>query len=366
MPRPGFAIDLHADTLMPIVHEGHHLDGPAAPIAQVDLDRLERGGVGAQVFAIFVTPYWQGARATARADALLDLLDAELARPGVRPRMAPARTAADITAVTGGGRIAALAGIEGAHVLDTDPGRIAPFAARGVRYLTLTWSQANAFGDSSGSAPVHEGLTAAGRELVRRCEENGVLVDLSHVHDRTLWDALDVARHPVIASHSSCRAIADHPRNLTDDQLRAIAATGGVIGINLHSAFLEPGWPASARVAPWRTSTDWPDPMAAESADRHSRTHESRPGAPLSRAVEHVLHALEVAGPDHVALGADFDGGIEPPAGLEDVAGMPALRAALAEAGVDDATLDQVWSVNVLRVLADADPRFLAATAGAG
>jgi membrane dipeptidase len=357
------SIDLHVDTLMAIVHENRRLEERGArgasglPPRQLDGPGMAEGGLDAAVFAIFVTPYWQGDAAARRAHWLIDTLDAELARAPVAALIRRVRTTEELDAAVATGRRGAFIGIEGGHAIADSLERLREFAARGLRYMTLTWANASGWADSSGSAPVHGGLTPFGRRVVAEMERLGVLVDISHVADTTFWDAIDCASAPLIASHSGCRALCDHPRNLTDEQLRAVAATGGVVGIPFFSEFLHPTTRRSAWTAPWRTGGSFHDPAAAELADRRSRPAGSMRPAPLARLVEHVLHAIEVAGPEHVALGSDFDGMIVPPVGLQHVGRLPRLRTALARSGVPEATLDDVWGGNALRVFRDAERR---------
>jgi membrane dipeptidase len=352
------SIILHTDTLMAIVHEGHRLDQRAVPPIELDLPRMHDGALDAAVFSIFVTPYWEGEAAVARAGWLIDRLDEELSRPAVAVAMRRADSAQAVMDEVAAGRHAALIGIEGAHALGDSLLHLQEFAARGVRYVTLTWANPNAWGDPAGGPAVHGGLSAAGKRLVREMERLGVLVDVSHVADTTFWDAIAVASAPAIASHSSCRALCADPRNLTDDQLRALAATGGVVGINFHSQFLDDQLPTGDPWhAPWRDGGPFPDPAAAERSDRYSRPRRGPAPAQLSRAVRHILHAVDVAGVDHVALGADFDGKIVPPIGLEDVSCLPALRAALADHGLAGPELDGIFGANFLRVLATVDSR---------
>jgi membrane dipeptidase len=353
------SIDLHADTVMAIVHEGHRLDGTTPQLGAVDAPRMRAGALDAQFFAIFVSPYWTGDEAPARAHALMDALERELARPEVGCDVGLARTVTEMDALRGEDRLAAWYGLEGGHALGGSLSPLDGLAARGVRYLTLTWSNSNALGDSSGSVPVHGGLSALGRQAVGELERLGILVDVSHIADSSLDDVLEVAEAPVIASHSCCRALHPHPRNLTDEQIRAIAATGGLIGIAFHSAFLMNAGGSEGR-ARWRDGGSFADPLTLEQADRQRISTLPQP-APLERLADHILHALEVAGPDHVALGSDFDGRIVPPLRLADVAALPRLRRHLGARGVPPAVLDAVWGGNVRRVLLGADRRRLAA-----
>lgn len=351
------SIDLHADTLMAIVHDGHDLAGPGVQGSELDVPRMRAGRLDAQVFSIFVTPYWSGEAAAERAHYLIDRLKAQLARPDLVGQITPVVSAAELEVAVAKGQRCALLGIEGGHALANSLERLHEFALRGVRYVTLTWSNANDWADSSGSPSVHGGLTDLGRRIVREMERLGVLVDLSHVADSTFWNAIDVTSAPVIASHSSCRALCAHPRNLTDDQLRAIAASGGIVGINFHSAFLDAACEPASWTAPWRAGGTFSDPAAAELADRRGRPPQVALRTTIDRLADHVVHALAVAGPDHVGLGSDFDGKIASPVGLEDVARLPNLRDALARRGVAPSVLAAVWGGNVLRVFAEADRR---------
>jgi membrane dipeptidase len=352
------SIILHADTLMAIVHEGHRLDRRAVAPIELDVPRMRQGSLDAVVFSIFVTPYWEGETAVSRANWLIDRLDEELCRPEVAGSMRRVDSSMAVADEVAAGRLGAFIGIEGAHALGDSLVHLQEFAERGVRYITLTWANPNAWGDPAGGPAVHGGLSQAGRRLVREMEGLGVLVDVSHVADTTFWDAMAVASAPAIASHSSCRALCADPRNLTDDQLRALAATGGVVGINFHSSFLDDQLPTGDPWhAPWRGGGPFPDPAAAERADRYSRPARGPAPARLEAVVRHVLHAVDVAGVSHVSLGADFDGKIVPPVGLEDVSCLPALRAALSAEGLAGPELDGIFGGNFLRVLANADSR---------
>jgi membrane dipeptidase len=358
-PR-AISFDLHADTLMAIAHERHRLDGTTPTLGQVDARRMRLGGLDAQFFAIFVTPYWTGESARDRAHALIDAFERELAREPVPQLIALARTIHETEELVGAGRLAALYGIEGGHVLAGRLSTLEEFAVRGVRYLTLTWANANELADSSGSPPVHGGLSTLGREAIAALESLGMLVDVAHIADSSIRDVLNVARTPVFSSHSCCRALDAHPRNLTDEQLRGIAATGGVIGIAFHSAFMLPPRPIGGPQPRWRSSGPWRDPLEEEQADRRAPVSDTT-RARLDRLVEHFLHALEVAGPEHVALGSDFDGRILPPADLPDVSALPQLRNALRARGVSEEVLAAIWGGNVRRILLDADKRRAAA-----
>jgi membrane dipeptidase len=357
------SIDLHVDTLTAVVHEGRRLELPheesaiGLPPRQFDVPKMQIAGLDAAVFAIFVTPYWEGERAAERAHWLIDALDLELARRPVAAGLRRVRTTVELSNAIRDNARGAFIGIEGGHAIADSLERLREFALRGVRYMTLTWANANNWADSSGSSPVHGGLTAFGRRVVHEMELQGVLIDISHVADSTFWDVVTCASLPFIASHSGCFALCPHPRNLRDEQLRAVAESGGVVGIPFHSDFLQAGPTWQTWVAPWRSGGPFPDPAAAEFADRRDRPPISVRPVSLQRLVSHILHAIDVAGVDHVAIGSDYDGMMVPPRGLADVSGLPLLRAALIEAGVQPDELDAVYGGNVLRVFQQAEKR---------
>jgi membrane dipeptidase len=306
-----------------------------------DLRRLREGGVDAQWFSIWVDDSYvprdpsQAGRATARAMAMIDALDEQLRRHP--DALAPATTAADVRRIAREGRIAALMGLEGGHAIEGSLETLRAFHARGVRYMTLTWSNGNEFADSSGDAPRHGGLTDFGREVVLEMNRLGMLVDVSHVSDETFWDVIEVTRAPLIASHSSCRALSDHPRNVTDEMLHAVARNGGMVMVNFGDLFVDPRKSSHARIA-WLMLR-----------------HLGLPKTPLADLVDHVEHVMRVAGVDHAGLGSDFDGVPWLPEGIEDVAGFPNLTRELLRRGWSEDDVGKVLGGNALRVLEQAE-----------
>jgi membrane dipeptidase len=267
---------------------------------------------------------------------------------------------ADIRRASRDGKIAALMGVEGGHMIDDDLAVLRSFAALGVRYLTLTHSLNTTWADSSGDKSVHNGLTAFGRDVVRELNRLGVMVDISHVSDKTFFDALEITRAPVLASHSSLRAISNHPRNMTDDMLRALATNGGVVMINYNAPFLSeeyrvalenPEWQAQVKAVNTACGRD----DACAILERQRIDHEAMRAGRLPRVewekiLEHIDRAVKVAGIDHVGLGSDFDGAIMP-LGMEDASKLPAITDALLKKGYSEDDVRKILGGNLLRVM---------------
>jgi membrane dipeptidase len=272
-------------------------------------------------------------------------------------RLALVTTAAEAEAAHAGGRIASLLGAEGGHCIGESLGVLRILRRLGVRYLTLTHNRNTTWADSATDEPEHGGLTGFGREVVAEMNRVGMLVDLSHVAPSTMRQALEAGTAPVIFSHSSCRAVSDHPRNVPDDVLERLAANGGVAMVTFVPAFVSPAvgtWDAELRAA-----------MAAAGADHRSLTERkafaerwdgpAKPAATVDDVVAHLEHAREVAGIDHIGLGGDYDGVGSLPVGLEDVSKYPVLFAALLDRGWSESDCAKLAGLNTLRVLRDTD-----------
>jgi membrane dipeptidase len=293
----------------------------------------------------------------------MDLIDAVREAARLHPNdLMLATTAADIRRAKAGHKIAALMGMEGGHMIDDDLRLLRLYAALGVRYLTLTHFKNNNWADSSTDKPKHNGLTPFGKDVVRELNTLGVMVDISHVADKTFYDAIEVSKAPVIASHSSCRAIDKHPRNMTDDMLRALAKNGGVVMINYEVSFLSEEY----RVASDKASGGVVAQLAAMSkkcgGDEACSTLESArintaammsgalPKVTWEKIVEHIDHAVKVAGADHVGLGSDFDGATMP-IGMEDASKLPKITDALLKKGYSEQDIEKILGGNILRVM---------------
>lgn len=304
------------------------------PATQTDVVRLRRGGVGAQFWSVYTEDRHEGAVAVKEVLEQIDWVHRLV--EAYPDDFALARSAADVEAARAGGRIAALMGAEGAHGIDDSPAVLRMLAALGVRYLTLTHNFNSAWADSATDEPVHGGLTERGREYVRELNRLGMLVDLSHVAATTMHAALDVTTAPVIFSHSSCRALVGHPRNVPDDVLARLADNGGVVMVAFVPPFVDAGYRA------------WFEGGQQGPA----------PAVPLARVADHVEHARDVAGPRHVGLGSDYDGFMHMPVGMGGVDGYPPLLEELARRGWSAAELAGLAGGNALRVLRATDEAF--------
>jgi len=353
-------IDSHDDTTQRMLFDKtfditvRHKDG------NIDLPRMREGGLDALFFSIWVPSDITGPPAVKRA---LDLIDSVHKAAKAHPAdLMLATTAADIRRAAAGHKIAALMGMEGGHMINDDLGQLRKYAALGVRYLTLTHFKNNNWADSSTDKPAHNGLTPFGKDVVRELNRLGMMVDISHVADKTFYDALAVTDAPVIASHSSCRAIANHPRNMTDEMLRALAKNGGVVMINYHAGFLSEEF----RVASEKRNGTVDVAMAAmskkcggneacttlesERIDHEAMAKGELPKVTWEKIVDHIDHAVKVAGADHVGLGSDFDGATMP-LGMEDASKLPKITDALLKKGYSEQDIEKILGGNILRVM---------------
>ncbi len=323
-----------------------------------DVPRLREGGVGAQFWSVFVPATLQGEAAVTATLEQVDGVRAMVAR--YPDTFALAGTRAEVEAAWASGRIASLMGAEGGHSIDSSLGTLRMLFALGVRYLTLTHNDNVPWADSATDTPVLGGLSPFGREVVREMNRLGMLVDLSHVSADTMRDALDTTEAPVVFSHSSARAVCDHPRNVPDDVLERLPANGGVCMVTFVPHFVSQAvrdWSLEAKEAATAAGVDPDDDEAFDAfEDDRARTHE-RPVATLDDVVAHVEHVRDVVGAGHVGLGGDYDGVKELPQGLEDVSGYPRLLAALADRGWSDGDLAALAGGNALRLLGEAEER---------
>jgi membrane dipeptidase len=353
-------IDSHDDTTQRLLSDKTYDISKRQKNGNIDIPRMREGGLDALFFSIWVPSDVTGVKAVNTANALIaSVHKAVAAHPN---DLVLATTAADVRKAAADHKIAALMGMEGGHMINDDLAQLRKYAALGVRYLTLTHFKNNNWADSSTDKPAHNGLTPFGKDVVRELNKLGMMVDISHVADKTFYDALEITKAPVIASHSSCRAIAHHPRNMTDDMLRALAKNGGVVMINYEVSFLSEEY----RVASDKASGGVVAQLAALSkkcgGDEACSTLESArinteamnsgalPRVNWEKIIEHIDHAVKVAGADHVGLGSDFDGATMP-IGMEDASKLPKITDALIKKGYSDADIEKILGGNILRVM---------------
>jgi membrane dipeptidase len=352
-------IDTHIDTVQKVLVGGMDL-GVRTNVGHADIPRLKEGGMHAPFFALWCPVYFPGAEAVRRT---LDLRDAMQSVFDAHPdQIELATTAADIQRIVKSGKIAAFLSIEGGHQIDDDLRVLRMYYKLGIRSMTLTHFKNNNWADSSTDKPAHNGLTDFGKQVVREMNRLGMIVDLSHVSDKTFYDALAVTTKPVIVSHSSMRAISDIPRNVTDDMLRALAKNGGVIGINFGEGFIDPKDAEALRSAIANLS-EAPvlfgkalDDYAAKNIHDDLVAH-TKVAATVEEVADHIDHAVKIAGIDHVGIGSDFDGITGPPNGLEDASKMPNLIAALLKRGYTDQQIKKIFGENDLRVIREVTGR---------
>jgi membrane dipeptidase len=351
--------DAHVDTPRYIVDEGYQL-AELHSYYETDIPRLKRGRVGAVLFGIYAEP--QSYPATLwlpRALEVLDGLRQEVHRNSSDIEMAS--TADDILRIHRAGKVAALASLEGGHLIGDSIRILRLFYTLGIRYMTLAHFNTNNWADSMTDAAVHNGLSPYGKDIVREMNRLGMLIDVSHVSEKTVMDALETSRAPLIASHSSAKAVADVPRNMTDEVIRAIARKGGVICINFSVAYLDKKaydtiWPVRAN-----RQQEVREVLAQHANDPRrwdlargieQRYYKMIPKVDIKQLLRHVDHVAKVAGVDHIGMGSDFDGiaGMVP-AGMEDVSKYPAIVRGLMELGYADEDIRKIMGMNLIRVI---------------
>lgn len=379
--RQAIVVDGHDDIPSVIFGSGFDLgqSGTDAPVkTHTDLARMKAGGITGSFFSIYVEgelaekPTVLGGGSLRRA---LDLIDVSHRQVERHPDdLVLATSAADIRRAKRDGKIAVLMGIEGGHAIENSLFALRSLYRLGCRYMTLTHSNTNEWADSAGFSgpPVsrHKGLSPFGEEVVREMQRIGMLVDVSHVSDDTFWSVMKIAKAPVIASHSSARAIADHRRNLDDEMLRALAKNGGVAMVNFWSLFLSNEYGAAARrwlekngKALAELRARYKDDLIAFRRERDKLKAEAEPlpRVPLSVLVDHIDHMVKVAGVDHVGLGSDFDGVDALPEGIDGIDALPKITLELVKRGYDDDAVLKILGGNFLRVFESAE-RFAAST----
>jgi membrane dipeptidase len=359
-------VDTHADTPQRFLDEGFDI-GSTDPgdIGHMSLEKARRGNLGAEFFSIWVDPETNQGHF---AQHTFDLIDSVYEQAARHPdRMTMAFSVADIERAHREHKLAALMGIEGGHSIENDMHLLRDYYRLGVRYMTLSWSNTNEWADSSGDISDskiqhHNGLTDFGKQVVLEMNRLGMIVDISHVSDKTFWDVIAVTKAPVIASHSSARALVNHPRDMTDDMLRAVAKNGGTVQVNFFSGFVDEDY----RKAMEAQSKDqaaaiqkYSDSLKAQGKpinyieiDRMGREWMAKiPRPPLKSLIDHIDHVAKVAGVDHVGLGSDFDGvSGATPQGIDSAADLPKITQALLDRGYSAGDVKKILGGNLLRV----------------
>ena len=363
-------IDTHADTPQRFLDEGWDFTSDLAG-GHINLETARRGNLAAEFFAIWVDPSQHVGRFATRA---LELADAALEQVRRHPEeLQLCLSPADILDARAKGKFAVLLGLEGGHSIESSLGLLRTFHRLGVRYMTLTWANNNEWADSSGDTPIHHGLTDFGRDVIREMNRLGMMVDVSHVSDKTFWDVLETSTAPVIASHSSARTITPSHRNLTDEQLKALAAQGGVALVNFHPAFIDETWQQAwkalrperdaafkAAAKPFRDAGQSVPFHISHQVDRVFTLRIPRP--PFASLIAHFEHMIQVAGVDHVGIGTDFDGIQDLPEGIDSAADLPRITEALAAKGYTAKDLHKVLGGNLMRVFNDVQAHARAST----
>jgi membrane dipeptidase len=361
--RAAVVVDLHADTVQFMIDDGADINRRLTT-THLDAVRMKEGGLDAQFFSVWVEPETyglKGERAVARADEQVSAVRALAER---NPETwALATSAEDIRRAKREGKLSALLGLEGGYAIDEKLENVGRYYRLGVRYMTPTWTASTSWAGSSGDAAGQtRGLNEFGREVIREMNRLGMMVDVSHVSDKTFWDIMETSTKPVVATHSNARALADAPRNLTDDMIRALAAKGGVVCVVFYPAFVEAGWRAhkervDSEIAPLvreaGRSAEGRGSFRRIARDRvREREYSKRlPPVPLARLVDHIDHIVRLVGVRHVGIGSDFDGIQATPPDLSSVADLPNLTAELLRRGYTAEDVTLILGGNILRVM---------------
>jgi len=352
-------LDTHDDTTQRFFSKSFDL-AKRNPDGHIDIPRMREGGMNAIFFSIWIDGRTMGPPAIQKA---LDQIDA--VHENVRRNsgdMVFCRTADDIRRAHKEGKIAALMGVEGGHMIGNDIRMVRIFGDLGVRYMTLSHFYNDEWADSSTDKPAHNGLTDYGKDIVREMNRQGIMVDISHVSDKTFYDALEVSKSPLVASHSSCRALCNHPRDMSDDMIKALASKGGVLQINYEKSFIDQAYKdamdklSGGVVALFdqlkKECGDYEECLGKKLNEREKQAvaDGKLPHVSWERIIDHIDHAVKLVGADHVGLGSDFDGATMPE-GMDDCTHLPQITEALMRKGYSDDDIRKIMGGNILRVM---------------
>jgi len=352
-------LDTHDDTTQRFFSRTYDL-AKRNPDGHIDIPRMKEGGMNAIFFSIWIDGRITGPPAIQKA---LDQIDAvhENVRRNSKD-MVFCRTAEEVRRAHKEGKIAVLIGVEGGHMIGNDIRIVRIFGDLGVRYMTLSHFYNDEWADSSTDQPAHNGLTDYGKEIVREMNRQGIMVDISHVSDKTFYDALEVSKAPLIASHSSCRAICNHPRDMSDDMIRALAAKGGVIQINYEKSFIDQAYKdASEKLSGGVVAqVDQLKKVCGDDEECFGKKMQEMEGQATAegklphvnweRIIDHIEHVVKLVGADHVGLGSDFDGA-NMPEGMDDCTRLPKITEGLMRKGFSDDDIRKILGGNLLRVM---------------
>src|SRR5215471_8748644 len=361
--RRAIVIDTHNDVTTPMTNDDYDLGGTPPVPYRTSIERMKQGGMTAEFFSLYVKPWYVEHGGAARRT--LDMIDSVYRAVERHPNdLVLATSSADIRRAKAQGKVACLMGIEGGHAIEDSLPTLREFYRLGVRYMTLTWNNTNNWADAGRGERKHNGLSDFGKEVVREMNRLGMLVDVSHVSDKTMSDALDVSKAPIFASHSSARALSNVPRNIPDDLLKRIARNGGVVQVNFYSLFVDQKTVAPQSDERGQRLKAQQEALTAKYADDPERLAEESdkleaasplPPLPISKLIDHIDHIVKVAGIDHVGLGPDFDGANDFPEGARDVSMLPNITYELLKRGYTEPQIDKILGGNFLRVFAQAE-----------
>lgn len=361
--RRAIVIDTHNDITTPMTNDDFDLGGEPPTPYRTNIARMKQGGLTAEFFSLYVKPWYVQHGGAARRT--LDMIDSVYRAVERHPQdLIIATSAADIRRAKRMNKIAALMGIEGGHAIEDSLPTLREFYRLGVRYMTLTWNNTNNWADAGRGEKKHGGLSDFGREVVREMNRLGMLVDVSHVSDDTIRDALEVSKAPIIASHSSARALSNVPRNIPDDLLKRIAKNGGVVQVNFYSEFVDEktvGPQSAERTKRLKAQQDAINEKYKDDPERLGEESDKLeaanplPPLPISKLIDHIDHIVKVAGIDHVGIGADFDGANDMPQGASDVSMLPNITYELLKRGYSEQDIRKILGENFLRVFAEAE-----------
>jgi len=365
LTHAAIVVDTHDDTTQRLLDPKFDL-GQRHADGSIDIPRMKEGGLDGIFFSIWMSGKITGPEAVKRATAQIDAVHEQVKK---HPNeLVLATTAEEVRAAKKHGKTAALIGVEGGHMINSDLGVLRIYASRGVRYMTLTHSVNVEWADSSTDKATHNGLTDFGKDVVREMNKLGVIVDISHVSDKTFYDALALSKAPMFASHSSCRAICDAPRNMTDQMIKDLAAKGGVIQINYHVGFLSQEFRDAEKKDPSinagiseevkkRCPDENDEACQLIEGDKITREYVAAgklPKVDYTKIIEHIDHAVKLVGAEHVGLGSDFDGA-NMPYGMEDATMIPKITEALLQKGYSESDIREILGENTLRVMTEVE-----------